>query len=137
MTPRKPLIAAAIVAVTLTTGAMAYAATSLTSAPKDNVGQLRFTAEPATVTVYVDRPNTTATSTSTPASAPIAAPTPNPVPYQTPQQTYVATPTPPAPVAQPAPSPATTQAPSTSRTTPTTAPHHDDAADHKTEVRDD
>lgn len=67
MERKKALIASAIVAATLTTGAVAFAAVTVTNAPQDNVGNLQ-PVTPRTLTVYVDP---TTGSVTQPSVAPV------------------------------------------------------------------
>lgn len=67
MEPKRALLASTIIAATVMTGAVAYAASSsLTDNNRDNVGQLHPTAtQPPTITVIVDPATGAATAPST------------------------------------------------------------------------
>jgi hypothetical protein len=93
MERQKALIASAIVAVTLMTGAVAYAAASgLTDGRTDTVGQLQPVAtQPATVTVYVDPATGAVTTTAPAANAPTAPATPDTVAVAQPEPIPAAT----------------------------------------------
>jgi hypothetical protein len=87
------MIAGAIVAVTLTTGAIAYAAAALTSVPRDKVGQLQYGEAPRVITVYAESPAAAVAVSPSPPSTGAPGTTVAEVHTRAPEPTYAPAPT--------------------------------------------